>query len=172
MMRKRIRYSRQTPIVRTAPAVCAQPVDVPSTLLTGEITALALRVSCAFAFAVNAKLCNAENSATRTLQRTTKRGSHVSYAWFFRSVSCKAVVAAALWCLFHVADCVHCPLYVACSMMQTVYVVYCMLHVACCMLHVADCVRCVSSVALRGCRSKGDGVVLILFEALKTATVD
>ncbi len=65
----RIRYSRQT-IVRTAPAVCAQPVDVPSTLLTGEITALALRVSCAFAFAVNAKLCNAENSATqKTLQR-------------------------------------------------------------------------------------------------------
>jgi hypothetical protein len=43
-------------------------VDVPPTLLTGEITALALRVSCAFAFAVN-------TSATqKTLQRALCNG--------------------------------------------------------------------------------------------------
>ena len=78
-------------------------MDVPSTLLTGEITALALRVSCAFAFAVNA------SATQKTLQRTLcngQRGSHV-YAWFFRSVSCEAVDAAALCCLLQ-------TVYVAC----------------------------------------------------------
>ena len=140
-------------------AVCFQPVDVPSTQLTGEITALALHVSCASR--PLQRHCNVEYFATGTLQQQDNvavvRTSCLVRFVRSCSVSCKAVDAAALCCQLHVAD--RCTLSVACCRL-------CTLSIVCCLLHVADCVHCLSSVALRGCRSGADGVGSVLFEAL------